>query len=545
LAHFLSEADSAALLVRTEKKSKAVSTSKDHTGEPDLGNDSSLVHSLDEVKREAIVEAIRPVIHFDDDHSYMSLNPQRDIQGSWTVEFWLKREEPPVPFTESVQPSPQREAPITEAFSAAFPRTEKRPQRSLLGARSGEFGGFEVRDFATGIPDKTQSTRSKLSQILGTDFAGLDRGGKDRSVWGWGSDEAMSAAEAGMNEALERFDDLREGRGGRSNWTLVPPASSLSDSLARLHDEEEDDDLTGIDMDLGAPLLQSNLLSQEQPNLSPSSPSSFIAAPNLNPNPNANSSSFMAACLIAQEMQNQRPSNPSTRNPPNLDSTVDPTVENDSKERENTAVSLTSLSREEEIRKVLQREREKEKEERKDEKKREKKEKEEREREEKKEENIPLDIKEKEKVLQPIYLLSSSGGYVKLQMGGRVFSQDQLKDPLQESDPVTSQAYCISVGQRGATEKSFDFVVPAGVWIHLAISCSVGVSSSGSSSVVSLYVNGKLKDSHNMRFNLPIATIGSNRRGQSYFGLLGEMRVWSTARSSVEIKRDLRTDVSG
>jgi hypothetical protein len=54
----------------------------------------------------------------------------------------------------------------------------------------------------------------------------------------------------------------------------------------------------------------------------------------------------------------------------------------------------------------------------------------------------------------------------------------------------------------------------------VALSCHTGVST-GSSSVVALYANGELKDTQSLRFNLPIATVGSIKNGQSFFGLLG------------------------
>ena len=69
-------------------------------------------------------------------------------------------------------------------------------------------------------------------------------------------------------------------------------------------------------------------------------------------------------------------------------------------------------------------------------------------------------------------------------------------------------------------------------------------SHSNGSHIVSLYIDGELRDAQTMRFQLPLATLGSSRRGQSFHGRLAEMRVWSTDRSAVEIKRDMFKDVA-
>ena len=112
---------------------------------------------------------------------------------------------------------------------------------------------------------------------------------------------------------------------------------------------------------------------------------------------------------------------------------------------------------------------------------------------------------------------------------------------------------CMSIGQRGSAEKSFDYILPSNKWVHIAITCSLGGNGSGSgsgsgstsASVVSLYADGEFKDSQNIRCNLPIGTFGINKKNQSFYGKLCEMRIWSCARTASEIKRDLYTDVSG
>ena len=159
--------------------------------------------------------------------------------------------------------------------------------------------------------------------------------------------------------------------------------------------------------------------------------------------------------------------------------------------------------------------------------------------------------KVKEIIIPPIYLLSSPSGHIKLQLGGRVYTDNEINDPLQSSNPIESQSYCISIGQRGATEKSFDYIVPKNKWVHLSITCCVGgnsasgSSSSSSSSVVSIYENGELKDFQTMRCYLPIGTFGIQKKNQTFQGHLSEMRVWNYARTALEIQRDLHTDVSG
>ena len=158
--------------------------------------------------------------------------------------------------------------------------------------------------------------------------------------------------------------------------------------------------------------------------------------------------------------------------------------------------------------------------------------------------------KEKEINISPIYLLSSPGGHIKLQLGGRIYKENDINDPQQKSNPIESQAYCISIGQRGATEKSFDYIVPKNKWVHLSITCCVGGNSvsgpsSSSSSVVTIYENGELKDFQTMRCNLPIGTFGIQKKSHTFLGHLSEMRVWNYARTALEIQRDLYTDVSG
>lgn len=83
-------------------------------------------------------EALRPAIDFDNSHSHIQLSPQKDIQGSWTVEFWLRREEPSASLTESFQnqPSPERVGNSNENdASSVFLRAGKKMLRTVLGSR--------------------------------------------------------------------------------------------------------------------------------------------------------------------------------------------------------------------------------------------------------------------------------------------------------------------------------------------------------------------------------------------------------------------------
>jgi len=162
----------------------------------------------------------------------------------------------------------------------------------------------------------------------------------------------------------------------------------------------------------------------------------------------------------------------------------------------------------------------------------------------------------KREIVLPSYLLSSPNGHIKIQTGGKLFDITSEQDPLQESDPVNQRALCVSVGQRGCVDKSFDYIVPMGRWVHLAIACKQSTRSTGS---ISLYVDGELRDTVTNQFvgensgsregrggfSLPVGVIGSSKRSQSYCGDFAEMRVWSMARTSAEIKRDMILDVSG
>ena len=151
----------------------------------------------------------------------------------------------------------------------------------------------------------------------------------------------------------------------------------------------------------------------------------------------------------------------------------------------------------------------------------------------------PSPAKVKVKMVQSATLLSSSGSYVKMRSGGRLFELSEKLNPLKYSDPCYEKAMCLSIGQHGSSEKILDFSVPEGEWVHLALS----YRSTGST--VSLFANGQLVDQVHMRFNLPLTTIGSKQPASSFSGQVAEVRVWNTAKTSQELQRDMVIEMSG
>ncbi|CAM9910908.1 unnamed protein product, partial [Scytosiphon promiscuus] len=157
------------------------------------------------------------------------------------------------------------------------------------------------------------------------------------------------------------------------------------------------------------------------------------------------------------------------------------------------------------------------------------------------------------------YLASSQAGHIRLQSGGTVFAdsvgQVDGDGPAREGDEadgglVHSEALCVSMGATGEKDRAFDFVVPTGRWVHLAI-----VASSAAEARTTLYVDGAAVDTISMRMSLPMGYVGAGPHAQessaaatgggSFVGLLAQTRYWRQARSSGEIQRDLRNDVAG
>lgn len=151
------------------------------------------------------------------------------------------------------------------------------------------------------------------------------------------------------------------------------------------------------------------------------------------------------------------------------------------------------------------------------------------------------------------FLASSQTGHIKIQAGGTVFTpsvgQFHLQsvpaeqdgnvvtggssggNSLQDEDrPVHSEALCVSMGATGEKERAFDFVVPTGRWVHLAIAASPP-----SEGRTTLYVDGVAVDTISLRMSLPMGCLGASPHAQessaavaagggSFVGLLAQTR---------------------
>lgn len=138
--------------------------------------------------------------------------------------------------------------------------------------------------------------------------------------------------------------------------------------------------------------------------------------------------------------------------------------------------------------------------------------------------------------LKSQYLLTGAkNSYIKIQSGGRLFN---LAEENGGSDTVVEEAYCVSIGQQGSVEKVFDYVIPFDEWVHVCLVCQVSPMG-----IVTLFVNGEVKDSTSYTIPLPLSCIGSTQ-DLSFTGEIGEMRIWSVPRSSMEIQRDMIVDVT-
>ncbi|KAJ1452966.1 hypothetical protein M885DRAFT_297769 [Pelagophyceae sp. CCMP2097] len=109
-----------------------------------------------------------------------------------------------------------------------------------------------------------------------------------------------------------------------------------------------------------------------------------------------------------------------------------------------------------------------------------------------------LSFKPMQQWLPRISLASSTNGAIELQRGGPAFGA--LFDG--ELEAVADEARCVCIGGN-----SFDYVVPAGKWIHLAF---VARDASGGKAkhVVDLYVEGVLVDTVHARVSLPCGAVG-------------------------------------
>jgi hypothetical protein len=153
LVHLLSEVNNAASLLEMAKKMEIEAAlavkvlnvenkveSQERSGDLTLQQEDPLNITPSSVQPQEIEEekeALRSVINFDNNHSHIQLSPQKDIQGSWTVEFWLRREEPSASLTESFQTqlSPERIGTSNDNEAFTFPGAGKKLLRTVLGSR--------------------------------------------------------------------------------------------------------------------------------------------------------------------------------------------------------------------------------------------------------------------------------------------------------------------------------------------------------------------------------------------------------------------------
>lgn len=138
---------------------------------------------------------------------------------------------------------------------------------------------------------------------------------------------------------------------------------------------------------------------------------------------------------------------------------------------------------------------------------------------------------------------NTSGDYIKLGKG-EIFGDWTVAAWIKREDsPISSSILLAStnsfikleqfqlgrkvgITQRGVADYVFDYVAPAGKWVHLAFV--------GSASGVSLYINGILKDTLPNFIPCPLDTIGNNT-SHTIKGTVDELKVFSRALSSSEI----------
>ena len=151
----------------------------------------------------------------------------------------------------------------------------------------------------------------------------------------------------------------------------------------------------------------------------------------------------------------------------------------------------------------------------------------------------------------PQYLASSQAGHIKLQAGGAMMSlpmgrlgegdghhgdgkggkgKEERDSGDEAAHAVHSEALCLSMGMTGEKDRAFDFVVPTGRWVHLAI-----VMSSPAEARVTLYVEGVVVDTMSLRMSLPMGCLGAGPHAQevsavagsnggSFVGLMAQVR---------------------
>eukprot|EP00904_Undaria_pinnatifida_P001675 jgi/Undpi1/11508/HiC_scaffold_30.g13805.m1 len=166
----------------------------------------------------------------------------------------------------------------------------------------------------------------------------------------------------------------------------------------------------------------------------------------------------------------------------------------------------------------------------------------------------------------PEYLASSQSGYIRIQAGGAMSrpleggleaDSEDSKEGEEEKEPVDDggravqeEAFCLSMGANGEKGRAFDYVVPTGRWVHVAL-----VAPLSAESEITLYADGVAVDTINLRLPLPMGCLGAGPHAQevsaaangggSFVGLLAQTRYWRQARTAGEIARDMRRNVSG
>lgn len=145
----------------------------------------------------------------------------------------------------------------------------------------------------------------------------------------------------------------------------------------------------------------------------------------------------------------------------------------------------------------------------------------------------------------PEYLASSQSGYIRIQAGGAMSrpleggleaDSEDSKEGEEEKEPVDDggravqeEAFCLSMGVNGEKGRAFDYVVPTGRWVHVAL-----VAPLSAESEITLYADGVAVDTINLRLPLPMGCLGAGPHAQevsaaangggSFVGLLAQTR---------------------
>jgi len=139
------------------------------------------------------------------------------------------------------------------------------------------------------------------------------------------------------------------------------------------------------------------------------------------------------------------------------------------------------------------------------------------------------------KSLPSMYLARSSTYAIKLQAGGRIIGLETKDD----EEPVPEQAHCLAVSVCGEPDRAFDYVVPTQQWVHLVFIAK----KSPRSPKLTLMADGEVVGTIPVKLGLPLQMVGG-LSPESFSGYLAQVRYWNYDRSSEEIRRDMRCEVS-